>query len=105
MPGTSKCTKVDFSNLRTCCQHSAIPFKKYAGSWMWGRRRKEMTHPALLTPRLRLMHLEQAGILSQGGPPTAYPAGPVMHRANSLISCALHMPELNVADAFLACKH
>ena len=86
------------SNLGTC-QDSVIPFERYAGSWMWGRRQKEMTHPALLSPHMHLMHLEQAGILSPGSLPVADLAGPNMQTP---ISCAWHMPELN---AFLVCWH
>ena len=76
------------SKLQNCCQHTVTLVEWGAGSWMLGRRQKEMIHPALLTHRVHLMHLEQAGILSPGSPPTAYLAGPVMRRAYLLISCA-----------------
>ena len=59
---------------------------------MWGRRQKEMTHPALLTHRMHLNYLEQAKILSPGSLPVADPADPNMRTP---ISCAWHMPELN----------
>ena len=61
-----------------------------------------MTHPALLTPRMHLMHLERAGILSPGSLPVADPADPNMEPP---ISCLRHMPELNALFNVLACKH